>query len=248
MNIGLMHILFALEDMYELKIGEIDREICLRLDKSDYSTYSSMFKMFHAWHSETSRLEKGEITREKYGESPAAVLDSLHCRLAVIILPAFGNGINKISADMRPAGAAPDSRQIVIALIAVRFQISAVAFQKLFCMAAAPGRRIAIQDDRRKSILAASEQPHERLDLCSAAFLIQHLDPSLICHCKTAFQQLPVEVIMHRLKIDLRTVEDPAGKGSAADPNPILFPVLLLSVKGKPIGMLLIHRPCSNGC
>ena len=68
MNIGLMHILFALEDMYELKIGEIDREICLRLDKSDYSTYSSMFKMLHAWQSEAARLEKGEITKEEYDE------------------------------------------------------------------------------------------------------------------------------------------------------------------------------------
>ena len=67
-NIGLMHTLFALEDMYGLKIGEIDGEICLRLDKSDYSTYSSMFKMLHAWQSEAARLEKGEITKEEYDE------------------------------------------------------------------------------------------------------------------------------------------------------------------------------------
>lgn len=67
-NIGLMHTLFALEDMYGLKIGEIDGEVCLRLDKSDYSTYSSMFKMFHAWQLEAARLEKGEITREEYDE------------------------------------------------------------------------------------------------------------------------------------------------------------------------------------
>ena len=149
---------------------------------------------------------------------------------------------------MCPAGAAPDPWQIVIALIAVRFQISAVAFQKLFCMAAASGRRITIQDDHRKSILTASEQPHERLGLCSAAFLIQHLDSSLICHCKTAFHQLPMKVIIHRLKIVLRTVDDPVGKGSAADLGPILFPVLFLPVKGKPIGILLIHSPCNSGC
>ena len=49
--IGLMHTLFALEDMYGLKIGEIDGEVCLRLDKSTGSTYSSMFDMFHAWPS-----------------------------------------------------------------------------------------------------------------------------------------------------------------------------------------------------
>lgn len=66
--IGLMHTLFALEDMYGLKISEIDGEVCLRLDKSDYSTYSSMDKMLRAWRSEAIRLERGEITKEEYDE------------------------------------------------------------------------------------------------------------------------------------------------------------------------------------
>ncbi len=65
---GLMHTLFALEDMYGLKIGEIDGEICLRLDKSDYSTYTSMFDMFHAWQEQAAKLEQGEISREKYDQ------------------------------------------------------------------------------------------------------------------------------------------------------------------------------------
>ena len=149
---------------------------------------------------------------------------------------------------MCPAGAAPDPRQIVITLIAVRFQISAVSFQKLLCMAAAPGRGIGIQDDLRKTILATSEQPHERLGLCLTAFLFQHLDSRLICHCKTALQQLPMKVIIHWLEIVLRTVDDPVGKGGAADLSPILFPVFLLPVKRKPIGILLIHDPCNSGC
>ena len=66
--IGLMHTLFALEDMYGLKIGEIDGEICLRLDKSDYSTYTSMFDMFHAWQEQAAKLEQGEISREEYDQ------------------------------------------------------------------------------------------------------------------------------------------------------------------------------------
>ena len=66
--IGLMHTLFALEDMYGLKIGEIDGEICLRLDKSDYSTYTSMFDMFHAWQEQAAKLEQGEITKEEYDQ------------------------------------------------------------------------------------------------------------------------------------------------------------------------------------
>ena len=48
-------------------------------------------------------------------------------------------------------------QQIVIALTAVSYQISAVAFQKLFCIAAAPDQRIAIQDDLQKSIRTTSE-------------------------------------------------------------------------------------------
>ena len=66
--IGLMHTFFALEDMYGLKISEVDGEVCLRLDKSDYSTYSSMDKMLRAWQAEAARLENGEITKEEYDE------------------------------------------------------------------------------------------------------------------------------------------------------------------------------------
>ena len=64
--IGLMHTFFALEDMYGLKIDEMDGEVVLRLDKSDHSTYSSMEKMLRAWLSEAKKLENGESTKEEY--------------------------------------------------------------------------------------------------------------------------------------------------------------------------------------
>ena len=67
-SLGLMHTLFTLEDMYGLKIGEIDGEVCLRLDKSTGSTYSTMFDMFHAWQEQAARLEQGEITKEEYDQ------------------------------------------------------------------------------------------------------------------------------------------------------------------------------------
>ena len=63
--VGLMHTLFALEDMYGLKIGEIEGEVCLRLDKSNHS-YLSMFDMLHAWQTQAARMENGEISREEY--------------------------------------------------------------------------------------------------------------------------------------------------------------------------------------
>ncbi len=43
---GLVHTLFALEDIYGLRIGEIDGELCLRLSKNNKNTYLSMYEMF----------------------------------------------------------------------------------------------------------------------------------------------------------------------------------------------------------
>ena len=65
-DIGLMHTLFALEDIRGLTIGEIDGEICLRLDKSKGKTYIAMFDMLSAWAEQAKKLEAGEITREDY--------------------------------------------------------------------------------------------------------------------------------------------------------------------------------------
>lgn len=65
-DIGLMHTLFALEDRRGLRIGEIDGEICIRLDKSDWNRYHSMFEMWNAWKKEADKLKTGEITREEY--------------------------------------------------------------------------------------------------------------------------------------------------------------------------------------
>ena len=63
-----MHTLFALEDLYGLHIGEIDGELCLRLDKSKGTTYLSMFDMFYAWQEQAEKLKSGEITKEEYDQ------------------------------------------------------------------------------------------------------------------------------------------------------------------------------------
>ena len=64
--IGLMHTFFALEDRYGIKIGEIDGELCLRLDKSKGNNYLNLFDMFISWQKEAAKLEAGEITKEEY--------------------------------------------------------------------------------------------------------------------------------------------------------------------------------------
>lgn len=65
--VGLMHTFFALEDMYGLKIGEIDGELCLRLDKNS-KEYLRLLEMFQAWRTVAAKTEAGEITSEEYDE------------------------------------------------------------------------------------------------------------------------------------------------------------------------------------
>lgn len=63
---GLMHTLFALEDLYGLKITELDGEVCLHLDKRMSTNYIAMFEMFSAWQKQAEKLKSGEITKEEY--------------------------------------------------------------------------------------------------------------------------------------------------------------------------------------
>lgn len=66
--LGLMHTLFALEDIYGLKIGKIDDEVCLRLDKSNISNYRNLFDIFTNWQEQAAKLQSGEITKEQYDQ------------------------------------------------------------------------------------------------------------------------------------------------------------------------------------
>ena len=63
--LGLMHTLFALEDMYGIKIGEIEGELCLRLDR-EHKEYQHLFEPFHTWQQMAAKLESGEISQEEY--------------------------------------------------------------------------------------------------------------------------------------------------------------------------------------
>ena len=63
---GLMHTLFVLEDRGDLRIGEINGEPCLCLNKADFNRYIRMREMLGAWRAEAAKLEAGEITKEEY--------------------------------------------------------------------------------------------------------------------------------------------------------------------------------------
>lgn len=63
---GIMHTLFAMEDLYGLRIDKLDGELCIRLDKGMGTNYISMFEMFSAWQEQAEKLKNGEITKEEY--------------------------------------------------------------------------------------------------------------------------------------------------------------------------------------
>ena len=64
---GLMHTFFALEDMYGLKIAEIDGELCLHLDRT-LNPDMNLLDLFELWHKQSMRLANGMITRQDYDE------------------------------------------------------------------------------------------------------------------------------------------------------------------------------------
>ena len=63
---GLMHALFTLEDLYGLKITELDGKVCLHLDKGMGTNCLTMFGMFTAWKKQAQKLKKDEISKAEY--------------------------------------------------------------------------------------------------------------------------------------------------------------------------------------
>lgn len=64
-DIGLMHTLFALEDLRCFKIDSIDGELCIRLEKRGME-YVNMYDILSAWLTQAQKYRSGEITKEEY--------------------------------------------------------------------------------------------------------------------------------------------------------------------------------------
>ena len=64
-ELGLMHTLFALEDMYGFRIANIDGALCLRPANTG-NVSITMFDLFSKWYEQAEKVHKGEITKEEY--------------------------------------------------------------------------------------------------------------------------------------------------------------------------------------
>lgn len=65
---GLMHTLFAIEDIYGLKIGEIEGEVCIRIDRENGIQFDKMLNYLSAWQEQRAKYEAGEISKEDYDQ------------------------------------------------------------------------------------------------------------------------------------------------------------------------------------
>ena len=83
--VGVMHTLFALEDLYGIKIDEVDGEPVIRLNANSRE-YSKMYDMFKAWQREAEKWRNGEITKEEYDQwryrYPLVEAERTHKRLS----------------------------------------------------------------------------------------------------------------------------------------------------------------------
>ena len=66
--VGLMHTLFALEDLYAFKIDKLEGEVCIRLDKNQGTTYLEMLQNLTAWQQVAAKYRNGDMTKEEYDQ------------------------------------------------------------------------------------------------------------------------------------------------------------------------------------
>ena len=67
-QIGLMHTLFTLEDIYGLTVSETNGEICLKVNKDKNKDAAELLKMLSAWKEQADKLSAEEISREDYDQ------------------------------------------------------------------------------------------------------------------------------------------------------------------------------------
>ena len=65
-QIGLMHTLFTLEDVYGLTVSETAGEVCLKVNKDKGKEAYELLQMLYAWKEQADKLSAGEISKDDY--------------------------------------------------------------------------------------------------------------------------------------------------------------------------------------
>ena len=67
-DLGLMHTLFTLEDLYGIRVENANGEVHLCFDESKPTASKSVFAMLAAWAEQAEKYRNSEITKEQYDE------------------------------------------------------------------------------------------------------------------------------------------------------------------------------------
>lgn len=68
-ELGLIHTLFALEDLYGLTVDKWDDDVCLRVELfKGGAKAAELHKMLFAWQHVAAQYRAGEITKEEYDQ------------------------------------------------------------------------------------------------------------------------------------------------------------------------------------
>ena len=67
-DLGLMHTLFTLEDLYGMRAENVNGEVHLCFDENKPTASKSVFAMLAAWAEQAEKYRNGEITKEQYDE------------------------------------------------------------------------------------------------------------------------------------------------------------------------------------
>ena len=66
--VGVMHILFSLEDQYGLYVERTNKSVCLRINNPNGDVNEKIYKMIYLWQTMEQKLIEHEITKDKYDE------------------------------------------------------------------------------------------------------------------------------------------------------------------------------------
>ena len=66
--IGLMHTLFALEDIYGITVSEADGEVCLKVNSEKGKDAAEIIRMLTAWKEQKAKLDAAEIDKDTYDQ------------------------------------------------------------------------------------------------------------------------------------------------------------------------------------
>ena len=64
--IGVLHTLFALEDIYGITVDKIDGLVCLKVNNANNPSFMELYERLSAWQKEKEKLQNGKITKEEY--------------------------------------------------------------------------------------------------------------------------------------------------------------------------------------